>query len=96
MISDDGMEKCKRALIAEVYAAFKGVTREGGVSWSQSMLHDHGVRPYTPREYWEAGERDRENKWEEIVDREKWKPQLDGVDSAFSMRLDFDTTSRRR
>jgi len=68
------MEARKMALIAEVYAAFKGVTREGGVSWSQTMLHDHGVRPYTPREYREAGEKDSEKSWEVLVDPEKWKP----------------------
>ncbi|MBX3390414.1 MAG: hypothetical protein KF691_13270 [Phycisphaeraceae bacterium] len=75
MTVDNDMEKRKQALIAEVYAAFEGVTREGGISWSQAMLHDHGVRPYTPREYREAGERDREKKWEELVDSEKWKPR---------------------
>ena len=38
------------------------------------MLHDHGVRPYTPREYREAGEKDRERSWDVLVDPEKWKP----------------------
>lgn len=72
---NDGTRQHRRIqLVEEVYAAFKGVTRAGGMSWSQSMLHDHGVRPYTPREYREAGESDRERRWEELVDPSKWKP----------------------
>lgn len=38
------------------------------------MLHDHGVQPYTAREYREAGEKDREKSWEVLIDPEKWKP----------------------
>lgn len=73
-MNDGARQQSRMQLVEEVYAAFKGVAREGGVSWSQSMLHDHGVRPYTPREYREAGESDRERRWEELVDPSKWKP----------------------
>lgn len=73
-MSSPDLERRKLALIAEIHEAFRGVSREGGISWSQTMLHDHGVRPYTPREYREAGEKDREKSWEVLVDPDKWKP----------------------
>lgn len=73
-MSSSDLERRQVALIAEIHEAFRGVSREGGISWSQAMLHDHGVRPYTPREYREAGEKDREKSWEVLVDPETWKP----------------------
>ncbi|MBL8887314.1 MAG: hypothetical protein JNK16_11685 [Phycisphaerales bacterium] len=78
-MSQEEMESRRLALIAEVYAAFKGVTREGGVSWRQSRLHDAGVRPYTPREYREAGEKDKDTGWEELVDDANWEPETGGA-----------------
>lgn len=72
------MELRRKALIAEVYDAFEGVSREGGVSWRQSRLHDAGVRPYTQREYREAGEQDKDKCWQDLVEDATWDPDIGG------------------
>ncbi|RYG46716.1 hypothetical protein EON79_09415 [bacterium] len=53
------------ALIAEIYAAFADVDREGGVSWSEAMAIDN----YEPLEVREAARaRDSEDGWQTLVD----------------------------
>ena len=71
------MEARRLALIAEVYAAFEGASREGGVSWRQSRLRDNGL--YTPREYREAGEKDKDRCWEDLIDDATWEPETGGA-----------------
>jgi len=77
-MSGASMEERRLALIAEVYAAFEGASREDGVSWRQSRLRDHGVRPYTPREYREAGEKDKDRCWQDLVGDATWDPDIGG------------------
>jgi hypothetical protein len=56
-------------LLREIDAAFDGVSREGGVSWSESrVLDDQG----TPAERAAARSRDREEDWRQLVDDPGW------------------------
>jgi hypothetical protein len=64
-VNSEEMESRKRALIAEVYAAFEGVSREGGVSWSQSEAE---LMYRTPEEHAEAAKRDTDACWQDLVD----------------------------
>jgi len=61
----------REELIAEINAAFAGVTREGGVSWSESEVRDHYG---TIEERARARARDQERSWEELVDDPAWHP----------------------
>lgn len=59
----------REALIREIYTAFAGVSREGGVSWSEAYVIDMNG---------EEGERridraqDKDTRWEELVDNSDW------------------------
>lgn len=60
------------ALIAEIKAAFDGVTREGGVSWSESEALDDafgGTEAFAA-----ARESDKDVSWAELVDALDWQP----------------------
>lgn len=57
-----------QALIAEIQAAFKGVSREGGLSWSQCVALDHYEDPT------EARKLDTDTHWLQLVDDVKWQP----------------------
>jgi hypothetical protein len=64
------LEAEREALIAEIYAAFKDVSREGGVSWSETYVLDfYG----TPEERAEARDRDRDWSWTDLVDDPDWQ-----------------------
>ncbi len=55
----------QRAVEAEIRRAFRGVTREGGVSWSEAdVIDDYG----TGEERAAARARDTEGRWEELVE----------------------------
>ncbi len=55
----------QRAVEAEIRRAFRGVTREGGVSWSEAdVVDDYG----TDEERAAARARDKESCWEELVE----------------------------
>ena len=57
------------AIIFEIYAAWKGVTREGGVSWSESVvIDDYGTQAQRDA----ARQTDVEWDWESLVDDESW------------------------
>jgi hypothetical protein len=60
------------AVIAEVYDAFRDVTREGGVSWSQSVVEDDCG---TDEERARARSLDVEACWQDLVDDPKWEIQ---------------------
>ncbi len=59
----------QRALEAEIRAAFAGVTREGGISWSEADVIDDGG---TEEEQAAARARDCESSWEALVDDPDW------------------------
>lgn len=57
------------ALIAEIYAAFDDVSREGGVSWSEADVIDaYG----SDEQCAEARESDTDRNWTELIDVEAW------------------------
>ncbi|MGV3618043.1 MAG: DUF6714 family protein [Fimbriimonas sp.] len=60
----------RRMLVYEIYAAFAGVTREGGVSWSEAIAKDLYLAPEECRA---ARELDREGSWKELADDPGWE-----------------------
>ena len=65
----EDLEAEREALIAEIYAAFAGVSREGGVSWSESVvLDDYGSmnQRLAARAY------DTDTSWEQLVEDPLW------------------------
>jgi hypothetical protein len=63
------LEREIRAVEAEIREAFGGVTREGGVSWSESVIIDGDLSGRTREE---ARALDTESRWEELVDDTNW------------------------
>lgn len=59
------------AIIAEIYAAWKGVTHEGGVSWSETWCIDDPFDD-TPEDRAAARAKDNELDWEELADNPPW------------------------
>lgn len=58
-----------QALIKEIHAAFAGVSREGGVSWSETRVLDmYG----SDDERKAARAQDTDRSWSELVDDPKW------------------------
>jgi hypothetical protein len=58
-------------LETEIREAFKGVTRQGGVSWSEAeVIDDYGSED----ERAEARAKDTDKDWAELADDEKWDP----------------------
>jgi hypothetical protein len=72
--------------IAEVYAAFKGVTREGGVSWSETRVMD-GFG--TEEQCVAARASDTEHSWEELVDDPRWRADMGVGGFAFLDAIGF-------
>lgn len=62
------------ALIARIYEEFRGVTREGGRSWSEASARDDYKN--SPEEIAEARAKDTETSWEELVDSEMFWPEI--------------------
>ncbi len=67
----DGSCMTQAEMIAEVYAAFAGVGREGGVSWSESAVRDGFGEE---AECLVARAADLDRAWTELVDDPTWKP----------------------
>lgn len=64
------LAKEQQAVEAIIRAAFGGVTREGGVSWSESeVIDEYGGAADRAA----ARERDRESCWEDLVDDPEWE-----------------------
>ena len=60
------------ALLAEIYDAFPGGSRQGGVSWSESVvIDDYG----SPEERAAARAQDRDAKWQDLLDDTSWNPE---------------------
>ena len=69
-LSHEG-EAARRAVIDEIYRAFEGVTREGGVSWNETDVRDgYG----TPEECEAARRSDKDTSWAELVEDRNWEP----------------------
>ncbi len=58
-----------RSLEAQILSAFRGVTRDGGVSWSESRIIDHYG---TDEEREQARKLDTEASWEDLIDSPAW------------------------
>src|SRR5690349_9872994 len=59
----------RRSVEAEIHAAFAGVSREGGVSWTESRVIDGEPGPRTPDE---ARAQDKEGSWQELIEDPGW------------------------
>lgn len=95
------MEARRQALIALVLQAFKDVTREGGVSWSQTfVMDDYG----SASQLAEAAAQDRELDWIELAQQGPWNHEsavcgvwgfLDAISAKYylaaSLLLDLET-----
>lgn len=67
------LEKERRAVEAKIREAFRGVTREGGVSWSEAAIIDsYG----SDKEREQARSLDTEPRWEDLVDDPNWHHDL--------------------
>ncbi len=65
----------REALIAEIYAAFKDVSREGGVSWSETQVLDDErelASEKTARERSDARARDTDRHWADLLESADW------------------------
>jgi hypothetical protein len=64
----------REALIAKIFQDFAGVTRVGGISWSEASARDDYKT--SEKELAEAGSRDTESSWEELVDSDNFWPEV--------------------
>lgn len=63
------------ALLAEIYEAFPGGSRQGGVSWSEAdVIDDYG----TAEERAAARAKDRDSRWQDLLDDPNWNPEAGG------------------
>lgn len=69
------------ALIADIQTAFKGVSRTDGVSWSEAEALDG--YPHNRMDPQQEREKDREKKWEDLVDDPAWDAET-GICSEWS------------
>lgn len=58
-----------RSLEAEIFAAFQGVSRDGGISWSESKVIDERG---STEEQAAARELDRDSHWSELIENDDW------------------------
>lgn len=63
------LERERDALIAEIHAAFAGVSRDGGVSWSETRVIDMFG---SDDDRMAARARDTDRSWSELVDDPHW------------------------
>jgi hypothetical protein len=69
----DRLRAEQRAVEAEIREAFRGVSRGGGVSWTESMSVDARE---DPEECEQARRQDTDQSWEELVDDPAWEPEI--------------------
>lgn len=67
-MTPEDLQREREALIAEIASAFAGVTREGGMSWGESVAADGS----TPEHEAEALALDTDRSWEELIDNPTW------------------------
>ncbi len=71
LMTPDELHAEKEALLAEIYDAFKGVSRDGGVSWRESVRIDsYGYLPENAESRWP----DTDRAWTDLVDDPSWHP----------------------
>ena len=71
LLSADEIDRERPLLTAEIHAAFKDVSRDGGVSWSESDVIDgYG----SDEERAAARARDKDASWTQLVDDQHWNP----------------------
>ncbi len=63
----------QQAVEAQIRQAFRGVTRHGGVSWSESVVNDDRG---DDAERAHAREQDTESCWEDLVDAPSWDHEV--------------------
>ncbi len=71
--SDDRLKRERRSVEAEIRDAFASVTREGGVSWNESIVIDGDA---SGRTRGEARALDTEMRWEDLVDDANWNHEV--------------------
>ena len=75
------LEALRRSVIAEIYDAFASVSREGGVSWSESVVvDDYGGE----EECAEARRSDKDTHWSQLVDDSNWNASASSAFGGFS------------
>ena len=73
MREDENRTEREEATIAEIEDAFRGVTREGGVSWSESIvIDDYG----SESERAHARSEDHDTSWEELANDPTWRVDM--------------------
>lgn len=73
--SREDLDREKAALIAEIREAFAGVSREGGVSWSESERLDAGKQD-DAEDRAAARALDTDTSWTEVVDDQNWRADM--------------------
>lgn len=63
------LEGERRAVEVAIREAFRGVTREGGISWNESVVIDGDLSGRTREE---ARTLDIESRWQDLVDDKRW------------------------
>lgn len=86
MATSGSLEKRKEDLITEIFEAFRGVTRQDGVSWSEADVIDgYG----SEQERRAARESDRDSTWQSLVDDPNWDPDTEGSRYSFLDAVGF-------
>jgi hypothetical protein len=67
------LERERQAVEAKIREAFRGVTRTGGITWSESVILD-GDGSGRTRE--QARALDTESRWEDLVDDKDWHHEV--------------------
>jgi hypothetical protein len=63
------LARAQKSILAAIESAFGGVTRDGGVSWSEAEALDH----YAPPAECEAARAlDRESRWQDLIEDPEW------------------------
>lgn len=71
MSASEPVSPCVEKTIALVFETFRGVNREGGVSWSETFVRDDYGNEEECRE---ARLRDKDSSWEEVAIDPNWEP----------------------
>src|SRR5687767_9365526 len=69
----EGFRREQQAVEAQIRAAFRGVTRDGGISWSESVVLDCFG---SERAQEQARAEDTERCWEDLVDDPSWRHEV--------------------
>lgn len=85
-MTPDRLDHTRKHLIADIRKAFQGVTREGGISWSETaVMDDYG----NMRQRKSARERDQEASWWDLVHDSQWDPEAYGCGFSYLDPIGF-------